>query len=446
MRFFYTVILLLINFTLSAQIKQVEQPTFKSFEPISTTTSGSTNNYGQNNNRVLSPAEQSNYALIGQSTSSADQKRKEYALFLREERQEEIKQQFLLLKNKSTDSSKINEVNALKSKLRLANYNSSVYISKSKYYFSAAQELKQMLEGKTPINLKRAVFCVENAWYGNTKTYKHFCNSINQLTWLCKEVLHQENKTESDIQACHQAIQKIYMDTIFVKKADGTIKIFPPLKYDFNDFFGAKNYSKLFVTKLLETKSGQCHSLPLLYLILAKELNVDAYLAIAPNHSYVKYPIGSNMYSFECTSAQKVSDSWMVASGYISSMAIKNGIYLAPLTQKEAVAQCLNDLCNEYQHEFGFDDFVLLQSQLSIKHYPMGISAMLNISNCVTAYCFFMAEKYKFPPLEKMNQYPELKKRYELMLDLEKDIDALGYIKIPNEEYAKWLNSANNNE
>ena len=91
MRFFYTIILLLINFTLSAQIKQVEQPTFKSFEPISTTTSGSTNNYGQNNNRVLSPAEQSNYALIEQSTSSADQKRKEYALFLREERQEEIK-------------------------------------------------------------------------------------------------------------------------------------------------------------------------------------------------------------------------------------------------------------------------------------------------------------------------------------------------------------------
>ena len=126
MRFFYTIILLLINFTLSAQIRQVEQPTFKSIEPISTTSSGSTNNYGQNNNRVLSPAEQSNYALIGQSTSSADQKRKEYALFLREERQEEIKQQFLLLKNKSTDSSKINEVKALKSKFRLANYNSSV--------------------------------------------------------------------------------------------------------------------------------------------------------------------------------------------------------------------------------------------------------------------------------------------------------------------------------
>ena len=335
---------------------------------------------------------------------------------------------------------------ALKSKLRLANYNSSEYISKSKFYFSAAQELKQMLEGKTPINLKKAVFSVENAWYGNTKTYKHFCALINQLTWLCKEVLRQENKTESDVQACHQAIQKLYKDTIFVKKTDGTIKTFPPLKYDFNDFFGAKNYSKLFVTKLLETKSGQCHSLPLLYLILAKELNVDAYLAIAPNHSYVKYPIGSNIYSFECTSAQKVSDSWMVASGYISSMAIKNGIYLAPLTQKETIAQCLDDLCSEYQSQFGFDDFVLLQSQLSIRHYPMGISAMLNISNCVTAYCFFMAEKYKFPPLEKMNQYPELKKRYDLMLDLEKDIDALGYIKIPNEEYAKWPNSANNNE
>ncbi len=448
-------ILLLFPFLLFSQLGNVQQPTFKTFEPVSTTNSYNPNsyNYSQNTTYHSDPLQQSrmaqqarieeqNYLIRQQGTIAADEKRKAYEEFLKEEREDEIRRQFQLLREKTKDVEKIKEKAAIKEKFRIVNPTSGDYISKSKSYFLAMQELQGMLEGKISMNLKRAVFITENAWYNNTKSYKTFCNQIDQLTWICREILKQENLSEKNSLACHYAIQKLFSDTITVKKADGSDKKLYPLKYDFEDFWGNEDYSKQFVSKLLNTKSGQCHSLPLLYLILANELKVPAYLTIAPNHSYIKYPIGRIMYGFDCTSDNLISDDWVVASGYISSMAIKNGIYLAPQSPKETITQCLNDLALSYQQKFGYDDFVLESSQLALKHYPMSISAMQTISNCITAYCYFIAEQHGFPPIEQIGKYPDLQKRYTLMLDLEKDIENLGYIKIPPEEYAKWLKTA----
>jgi|GEM_PF-6378361 len=61
------------------------------------------------------------------------------------------------------------------------------------------------------------------------------------------------------------------------------------MRYDFVDFWGREDTRKVFVTKLLATNSGQCQSLPQLYLILAEELGTTAYLAFSPEHSYIKF-------------------------------------------------------------------------------------------------------------------------------------------------------------
>lgn len=452
--FLSSVLLFAICHNVSGQLGGVQQPTFQTFTPVNTTDSYNPNPSNSNQStyhndpleysRTARQAriEEQNHLIRQKGIIEADEKRKVYEEFLKEEREDEIRKQFQLFREKTKDSKKLQEIAVLKEKFRIANPNSPDYISNARFYFSATQELQQMLEGKITLDLKRAVFITENAWYGNTKSYKTYCNQIDQLVWICREILKQENLSEKNASACHYAIQKLFSDTLTVKKADGSKKTIYPLEYDFDDFWGNDNYSNLFVSKLLNTKSGQCHSLPLLYLILANEFKIPAYLAIAPNHSYVKYPIGRTMYSFECTSDNLISDDWVVASGYISSMAIRTGIYLAPQTPKETIAECLTDLALGYQQKFGYDDYVRESAQLVLKYHPSSISAMLTISNCTTAFCFFEAEQLNFPAIEQIGKYPQFNKRYHLMLDLEKDIEGSGYIKIPQEEYAKWIKTA----
>ena len=77
-------------------------------------------------------------------------------------------------------------------------------------------------------------------------------------------------------------------DTIPINHKDKLYK-YEPFGYDFKDVFGHKTQESLFVSKLLKTRKGNCHSLPYLYKILAEELGVDAHLALAPNHVYIKH-------------------------------------------------------------------------------------------------------------------------------------------------------------
>jgi hypothetical protein len=64
----------------------------------------------------------------------------------------------------------------------------------------------------------------------------------------------------------------------------------------------------MFVTKLLRTNSGQCHSLPLLYKLLADRLGIAARLSMAPNHSYIQVvgPDGE-LYSYETTNGHLIT-------------------------------------------------------------------------------------------------------------------------------------------
>ena len=327
--------------------------------------------------------------------------------------------------------------------LRLADHNSTDYISSAKYYSSAYKELNAMLDGAIPMNLKRAVFTVENAYYNNTKSYEQFCKKIDNLVFITKQVLKQEGLNANNSLSCHYAIQKLFSDTIVYTDINGKKKTFFPLSYDFDDYWGDKDYSKMFVSKLLNTKTGQCHSLPLLYLLIANELKAEAYLAIAPNHTYIKYPVGRTLYSFECTNGRQTSDDWMVAGGYISTFAQKNKIYLAPLSLKETIAECLVDLSTGYWFKFGYDNFSMQCAQTVLKFYPNCISAMITIDNVGIATCANTAKKYNYPPYSEYQKYPELQQQFDYVNKLDEQIDNTGYMKPSKEDYAKWLATAN---
>lgn len=94
----------------------------------------------------------------------------------------------------------------------------------------------------------------------------------------------------------------------------------------------------MFVSTLMVTRKGNCHSLPLFYKLLTEELGEKSWLALAPNHAYIKlHNQADGWYNVELTSGQFPTDVWIKASGYIHTDAIRNGIYMDTLSLKATV-------------------------------------------------------------------------------------------------------------
>lgn len=63
-------------------------------------------------------------------------------------------------------------------------------------YESAYLTLEAMLEGKETIDFKKAIFTVENAYYGNTMSYEEFDKGIKNLAHVCKGMIAKKQIQE----------------------------------------------------------------------------------------------------------------------------------------------------------------------------------------------------------------------------------------------------------
>jgi hypothetical protein len=206
-----------------------------------------------------------------------------------------------------------------------------------------------------------------------------------------------------------------------------------PFSYNFDDFAGQKEWSNMFVSTLMQTKKGNCHSLPFLYKMIMDKLEQDCYLSLSPNHIYIKaHNKRVGWYNIELTCGDFPTDAWLMSSGYIHIDAIRNGIYLDTISQKQSVALCLVDLAQGYQAKFGIGDgsFILRCCETALKHFPNYINALLLKAET-------MATLYK----ESTHNSEENKTRYTQMNELFAHIHRLGYRKMPEGMYLNWLNS-----
>lgn len=308
-------------------------------------------------------------------------------------------------------------------------------------YWDAYNNLKDMLEGKTQMNLKKAVFEVEHA-YGNNFTYEQYDSAVQRYVEIVKLKMGQD-KTEPTNTAINLAISQILSDTITLKqKHKETEFISYPVAYDFDDMFGENDWTNMFVSKLLFTGKGNCHSIPLLYLIIAEELNTKAYLSLSPNHSFIKFEHNNTLYNFETTQGALVTDQWVMGSGYITSASIKNKVFMDTLNTKQTIAQCLNDLAMGYMDGFGYSDttFINACTDLSLEHYNKG-NVISHIIKCNTylANVGMLGRQLGILSLEEAIQHPVIKEFWEKHDKAYQYIGSTGYKSIPREEYKRWL-------
>jgi hypothetical protein len=312
-------------------------------------------------------------------------------------------------------------------------------------YEKAFLEIKGMLEGTSTPSFKKAVFLTESAYLNNSIDFEIVDQAIQFLASRARIVENQVTLHYSEIDKAQMqknfAVFKLMSDTVRYYTDSLNYIETHPFTYDFDDMWGDFDWAQMFVTKLLMTGKGNCHSLPFLYKILAEEIGGKAYLSMAPNHIYIKqYARQGGWYNTELTSYQFPIDSWIMASGYIHLSAIQNGVYMDTLSTKQSLAVCLTDLAKGYERKFPADfEFTLKCADLALMYYP-------NYSNVLILKAETLKKKFEQMMKQKQVQYasqlfgdPEAKELYDQMEKLYFTIHQTGYRMIPKEMYMSWI-------
>lgn len=319
--------------------------------------------------------------------------------------------------------------------------------SQSYYFDRALEEFRPLLETQSENKFKHAIYLTENAYFDGTLSYDYLELKIKELSSIAELLNKSSNilysgKDKEQIKK-YASIFLMYKDKTPIVLNRDTILNYPYV-YDFDDIYGVKDWKNMLVTKLLLTKTGNCHSMPYLYKMICDELNIPCHLALAPNHIYIKHRAEKGgWYNVELTSASFPTDAWLMASGYISLEAVQNGIYLDTLSEKESIALCVIDLAQGYNHKYPDNDgtFVIQCCDLALKHFPKYTNAILLKAETRLKQLQAMQKQYGYAYLKEVTNLQEGKKLWDEMNSLYMQLYQLGYRQMPEQMYVEWLAS-----
>jgi hypothetical protein len=310
------------------------------------------------------------------------------------------------------------------------------------HFYNAFAEIDSMLNGTKALSIARSVFLVENAFYENTLNYSDYKDFIKRKAEFCNRIMKDSKQNPSDNLAKNMAIFRLLTDTVpFKNGRREKTEYHLPLQYDYYDYKSEENFDSHFVTKLMCSGTGQCYSMPLYYLILAEEMNTEAYWSMSPRHSFVKIKDKKgNWYNIELTCSSILSDAHYTNNSYIKAEALQNKIYLEPLDKKQIVADQLLSLARTYLVKYGLDDFYLQCINSVPQYIPNSIEALRMQVIYYNNVLINSANLLNIPDLQSFGYLqPFADKTFEQLETYHKEIDDLGYEDTPKEIYENLL-------
>lgn len=252
-------------------------------------------------------------------------------------------------------------------------------ITDDEFYLTAYQEITDMLDGKRGMSIKRAVFLQEWAYLDSKLDYKEYCDGIDTVATFLRRFIAanglQQYKTAGNY-ALFEYFSRPY-------SGNG----YKPFTYDFEDFGGTDDFTQLFVTKLIRTHSGQCRSLPVYYKILAEAIGAEAYIAFAPQHLFIRHRDEmepTKWVNVELTTQSLSREIFYIEHFGITDDAIRNNVYLYPLSDMETIAYLLSELAEGYWRKYDrYDDFMMQCANKSLEYYPQNITALQQQANVI---------------------------------------------------------------
>ena len=301
----------------------------------------------------------------------------------------------------------------------------------NEYYNQAYSVIADMLEGRTALSIRRAVFVAEWAYLDGNLDYENdFCKPIKKGTEYLKRMIainHWEDyKTAKQIALCN----------FFFYPCSGNGQ--QPYEYDFSNEYPKDDWHYQLVSRTIKMHKGQCHSLPWAFKLYAEELGTNVSLAHAPRHCFIMYKDEDDLFpedwvNVEIT-AHQYQPTWGIKEHFaISDSAIAVGAYLTPITDTQAVACQLADLALGYYDKYKrYDGFTLKCVETSLKFYPMNPNAIITKGKSLDA----ILEQY-------LEQNGHLRDEYTDVLDIQskqcmQDLKATHWTQETEELRNKW--------
>jgi regulator of sirC expression with transglutaminase-like and TPR domain len=217
---------------------------------------------------------------------------------------------------------------------------------------------------------------------------------------------------------------------------------YKPFSYDLDDPFGGNLKNKL-ISTYLSTRKGNCVSMPILLVILGQKIGLDMTLAVAPNHMLAKFRQDDGTWiSIEATSGTSFSDSDYQSQLHITPLGMRSGVYLRPLSQKEALGAMMGALEDFYERERS-PEYQLGLTELALKVNPKDVVSMIRRAG---AYYHLLQQRYvsRYPrpdliPTSQRSDFQMLSKNNSQLFE---QAEALGWHQPTNEEDAAYLQRA----
>lgn len=251
----------------------------------------------------------------------------------------------------------------------------------STFYMQAFHEIADMLDGKTSLSIKRAVFLAEWAYLDGKLDYNNYCCNIDSATIFIKKFIKANGLDK------YKTGKNLALIEYFFNPYSGNG--YKPFVYNFSEESQQEDFTKSFVTEVIRTHSGQCRSLPMYYRVLAEEIEAEAYIAFAPRHIFIRYRNEDHLFpepwvNVELTTHQIIPEFWIKENFEINDTTIKYKVYLHPLTSKETVAYQLSEMAFGYWNKYRiYDDFTDKCTTKSLEYYPQDTKALIINGNTI---------------------------------------------------------------
>lgn len=297
-------------------------------------------------------------------------------------------------------------------------------------YNQAYQEIADMLDGKIDLSIKRAIFLTEWAYLDGELNYDDFCHGIDTVATFLRNFIEVNGLQQ------YKTAGNYALFEYFCRSYSGNG--YQPFTYDYEDFSGSADLTKLFVSKVMRTHSGQCRGLPMYYKVLAEAIGAEAHITFAPQHLFIRHrdEMEPNKWvNVELTTQSLSREIFYIERFNIGDQAIRNKVYLYPLTDKETVAYLLSEmLLTGYLRKYNdYDDLVWSSVIKSLEHYPQNINALQNKANRVNN----LLMKYLATNNHQIDEYAKvLDAQWHIISD---EIKALGWSEMDYKLYEKLL-------
>jgi len=148
-------------------------------------------------------------------------------------------------------------------------------------YEQAYSEIADMLDGKRPLLIKRAVFLSEWAYYDGELNYEDYCNTIDRAAEFLLKFISLNNLDN------YKTGRNLALTEYFFNPYSGNDNT--SFTYDFENETSDEDFTCQFVSRVMRTHKGQCRSLPMYYKILAETIGAEAHIVYVPRHTFIRY-------------------------------------------------------------------------------------------------------------------------------------------------------------